>query len=152
MPFKVCLSITLWQAYVAPYKSQQRAVDALEDVAAFEFTPDGPWWSFLATGGFASSTRTTGSGDATVTSTARKTLKKRGMMYGPHTLTMAGSAVVHNIGVGVTDEQLAEHVARIYKDVKNTATEFNARGDLFTGSNIQGFLRVANVMMTHGAV
>jgi glutamate dehydrogenase (NADP+) len=46
---------------------------------------------------------------------------------------------------------LAEHVARIYKDVKRTATEFNVRGDLFAGANIQGFLRVANVMMTHGA-
>ena len=90
-------------------------------------------------------------GDATVTARARKTLKKRGIAYGPSLLTMTGSAIAHHVG-DLSDEQLAEHVSRIYKDVKSTATEFNARGDLYTGANIQGFLRVANVMMTHGAV
>lgn len=91
-------------------------------------------------------------GHSAVTPGARKCLKKRGMMYGPHTLTLTGSAIVHQIGTGATDAQLAEQVARIYKDVKHTATEFNARGDLFAGANIAGFLRVANVMLTHGAV
>ena len=74
------------------------------------------------------------------------------MMYGPSNLTLTGSAIVHSIGSGATDEDLAEHVARLYKDVKHTATEFNARGDLFVGANVMGFLLVANVMMTHGAV
>jgi glutamate dehydrogenase (NADP+) len=91
-------------------------------------------------------------GSSTVTAGARKILKKRGMMYGPHNLTLTGSAIVHSIGTGATDAKLAENVARIYQDVKNTASEFNARGDLFAGANIAGFLRVANVMMTHGAV
>ncbi len=40
----------------------------------------------------------------------------------------------------------------VYGEIKNTASEFNARGDLFAGANIAGFLRVANVMMMHGAV
>jgi glutamate dehydrogenase (NADP+) len=105
-------------------------------------------------------------GHSAVTADARRALKKRGMLYGPHNLTLTGSAIVHSTsgsaptaslqgGGGTTapdDTVLAEHVARIYQDVKRTATEFNARGDLFTGSNILGFLRVANVMMTHGAV
>ena len=91
-------------------------------------------------------------GHSAVTPLARKTLKKRGMLYGPSNMTLTGSAIVHSIGIGATDEELAENVARIYKDVKGTATEFNARGDLFTGANINGFLRVANVMLTHGAV
>jgi glutamate dehydrogenase (NADP+) len=91
-------------------------------------------------------------GHSAVTPGARKCLKKRGMMYGPHNLTLTGSAIVHSIGTGATDEMLAENVSRIYQDVKNTASEFNARGDLFAGANIAGFLRVANVMMTHGAV
>jgi glutamate dehydrogenase (NADP+) len=92
-------------------------------------------------------------GDLTVTSAARKALRKRGIMYGPSLLTLTGSAIAHQFGANViTDEILAEHVARIYSDVKSTASEFNARGDLYTGANIQGFLRVANVMMTHGAV
>jgi glutamate dehydrogenase (NADP+) len=87
-----------------------------------------------------------------VTPGGRKILKKRGLMYGPHTCTLTGSAVVHALGEGATDEELAENMKRIYKDVKDTAKEFNARGDLFAGSNIAGFLRVANVMMMHGAV
>jgi glutamate dehydrogenase (NADP+) len=91
-------------------------------------------------------------GHSAVTPEARKALKKRGMMYGPHNLTLTGSAIVHALGVNATDELLAQNIARIYQDVKLTASEFNARGDLYAGSNILGFMRVANVMMTHGAV
>lgn len=91
-------------------------------------------------------------GHSAVTASGRKAIKKRGMMYGPGNMTLTGSAIVHALGTSATDQELAEHVARIYQDVKSTATEFNARGDLFTGANILGFLRVANVMMTHGAV
>jgi glutamate dehydrogenase (NADP+) len=87
-----------------------------------------------------------------VTSAARKTLKKRGITYGPHTMTLTGPALMHNLGEKATDEDLKEEVARVYKEVKQTATEFNVRGDLYAGSNIAGFLRVANVMMAHGAV
>lgn len=91
-------------------------------------------------------------GHATVTMGGRKILKKRGLLYGPHNLTLTGSAIVHSLGPNATDAMLAENVSRIFKDVKHTATEFNARGDLFAGANILGFMRVANVMMTHGAV
>jgi glutamate dehydrogenase (NADP+) len=91
-------------------------------------------------------------GPSSVTPEARRTLKKRGMMYGPHNLTLTGSAIVHSLGVNATDELLGQNIARIYQDVKLTAGEFNVRGDLFAGSNILGFMRVANVMMTHGAV
>jgi glutamate dehydrogenase (NADP+) len=91
-------------------------------------------------------------GHSAVTPEARKALKKRGLMYGPHNLVLTGSAIVHSLGVNATDELLAENVSRIYQDVKLTAGEFNARGDLFAGANILGFMRVANVMMTHGAV
>mmetsp|Transcript_10766 Transcript_10766/g.29716 ORF Transcript_10766/g.29716 Transcript_10766/m.29716 type:complete len:508 (-) Transcript_10766:3909-5432(-) len=89
---------------------------------------------------------------ASVTDDARKLLKKRGMMYGPSNVTLTGSAVAHHLGAEMTDELLADHMGRIYKEVKSTASEFNARGDLYVGGNIQGFLRVANVMMGHGAV
>jgi glutamate dehydrogenase (NADP+) len=91
-------------------------------------------------------------GHSAVHASARKTLKKRGMMYGPSNMTLTGAAITHAIGIGATDQELADNVARIYKEVKGTATEFNARGDLFAGTNIRGFLRIANVMMTHGAV
>lgn len=91
-------------------------------------------------------------GASCVTPAARKTLRKRGLAYGPHTMTMTGPAIVHALGTDVTDEMLEKEVERIYLNVKKTAQEFNARGDLFAGANIYGFLRVANVMMTHGAV
>lgn len=91
-------------------------------------------------------------GASTVTAGARVCLRKRGILYGPHTMTMTGSAIMHSLGHKGNDELLAKEVARIYEEVKTTAQEFNARGDLFAGANISGFLRVANVMMTHGAV
>lgn len=91
-------------------------------------------------------------GNSAVTPDARKTLKKRGMLYGPHNMTLTASGIVHALGTGTTDEELKAEVARVYADVKRAATEFNARGDLYTGANILGFMRVANVMMTHGAV
>jgi len=87
-----------------------------------------------------------------VTPGGRTVMKKRGLMYAPHTCTLTGSAIVHALGEGATDDELAENMKRIYQDVKDTAREFNARGDLFAGANIAGFLRVANVMMMHGAV
>jgi glutamate dehydrogenase (NADP+) len=91
-------------------------------------------------------------GHATVTASARKILKKRGLLYGPHNVTLTGSAIVHRLGMQATDAELASECARIYQEVKSTAAEFNARGDLFVGANIQGFLRVADVMLKHGAV
>jgi glutamate dehydrogenase (NADP+) len=91
-------------------------------------------------------------GQGCVTPGARKVLKKRGLQYGPHTMTLTGPAIVHGLGRNATDEQLKEEVSRVYGEIKNTASEFNARGDLFAGANIAGFLRVANVMMMHGAV
>uniref|UniRef100_A0A7S4JNP8 Glutamate/phenylalanine/leucine/valine/L-tryptophan dehydrogenase C-terminal domain-containing protein n=1 Tax=Odontella aurita TaxID=265563 RepID=A0A7S4JNP8_9STRA len=92
-------------------------------------------------------------GHGAVTPEARKVLKKRGLMYGPDKLTLTGPSIAYALGhKNATDERLAAEVARIYKDVKITAQEFNARGDLFAGANIAGFLRVANVMLNHGAV
>lgn len=91
-------------------------------------------------------------GQACVTPKARKVLKKRGLTYGPHTMTMTGPALIHGLGADATDEKLKAECGRVYKEVKKTASEFNARGDLFAGANIAGFLRVANVMMKHGAV
>ena len=47
---------------------------------------------------------------------------------------------------------IAEATARIFNEIKSTANEFNARGDLRVGADIAGFLRVGNVMLSHGAV
>lgn len=91
-------------------------------------------------------------GHACVTATAREKLRMRGLLYGPHTMTMTGPAIVHSLGLKASDDMLAKEVARIYNEVKRNAQEFNARGDLHAGAHILGFLRVANMMMNHGAV
>jgi len=91
-------------------------------------------------------------GNAIVTSSARKVMKKRGITYGPHTMTMTGPALMHKLGENASDELFKAEVSRVYKEVKNTASEFNVRGDLYAGANIAGFLRVANVMTAHGSV
>ena len=91
-------------------------------------------------------------GYSTVTPEGRTILKKRGLAYGPHTLTMTGSVIKSVIKPNAGHDVFASEIARIYKDTKNTAQEFNARGDLYVGANISGFLRVANAMLAHGAV
>ena len=91
-------------------------------------------------------------GYSTVTLGGRKILKKRGLLYGPHTLTMNGASISNALGPNASEEMFADEVARIHRETKATAQEFNARGDLFAGANISGFLRVANAMLNHGAV
>ncbi|OEU14704.1 Aminoacid dehydrogenase-like protein [Fragilariopsis cylindrus CCMP1102] len=91
-------------------------------------------------------------GQSCVTPSARKVLKKRGLLYGPHTMTMTGPAITYSLGSGATDDDLKREVDRIYNEVKMTATEFNSHRDLYAGANIAGFLRVAKNMMLHGAV
>lgn len=91
-------------------------------------------------------------GQSCVTPSARKVLKKRGILYGPHTMTMTGPAIAYSLGNNATDDDLKKEVDRIYNEVKLTAAEFNFHRDLYAGSNIAGFLRVANNMMLHGAV
>jgi glutamate dehydrogenase (NADP+) len=73
-------------------------------------------------------------------------------MYGPHIVTLTGANIDNAHGHNLTDSILESEVKRIYNDVKSTATEFNARGDLFAGGSMVGFLRVANAMLSHGAV
>lgn len=91
-------------------------------------------------------------GHKNVTIDGRQALKSRGVIYGPHIMTLTGANIVHAHGHSLAGDTLEDEVRRIYNDVKSTATEFNARGDLFAGGTMVGFLRVANAMLTHGAV
>jgi glutamate dehydrogenase (NADP+) len=50
------------------------------------------------------------------------------------------------------DARVDAAMAELYHEIKATAKQFNARGDLLVGTNIAAFLRVANVMMVHGSV
>ena len=91
-------------------------------------------------------------GHKNVTIEARSSLKSRGVMYAPHIVTLTGANIVNAHEHNLSGETLEDEVHRIYNDVKSAATEFNARGDLFAGGSMVGFLRVANAMLTHGAV
>ena len=91
-------------------------------------------------------------GHKNVTLDARQALKSRGVMYAPHIVTLTGVNIVHAHKHALTDNILEEEVHRIYTDVKSAATEFNARGDLFAGGSMVGFLRVADAMLAHGAI
>lgn len=91
-------------------------------------------------------------GYSTVTEGGREILKKRGLMYGPYTMTMTGSAIKSVLKPNAGDEAFQMEIARIYKDAKRAAQEFNARGDLYVGAKITAFMRVADAMLAHGAV
>ncbi|KAL9179773.1 hypothetical protein ACHAXT_007743 [Thalassiosira profunda] len=91
-------------------------------------------------------------GHKNVTIEGRQALKARGVMYGPHIVTLTGANIGNAHGHDLSGDTLEEEVRRIYNDVKGAATEFNVRGDLFAGGTMVGFLRVANAMMAHGAV
>jgi len=95
-------------------------------------------------------------GHSNVTEEGRKMLKRRGMLYGPHTMTMTGATIVNGLGVSVfdkkADDMLKSCVERIHNEVYRTSQEFNTRGDLHAGSKILGFMTAADVMITQGAV
>ena len=48
--------------------------------------------------------------------------------------------------------EVDREAARVHEEAKRTANEYNVRGDLNAGTNIASFLRVANVMASHGAI
>lgn len=58
----------------------------------------------------------------------------------------------HPIAADELDERIKVLVAQIYSESKATAKEFNCRGDLHAGATIAGFLRVADILVSHGAV
>ncbi len=49
-------------------------------------------------------------------------------------------------------ERVQARMEEVYGEAAATAREFNVRGDLNAGTNIASFLKVANVMLTHGSV
>jgi len=95
-------------------------------------------------------------GFSTITAGGTKMMKKRGMLYGPHVITLTGSTIVNGLNIlrfdAHADKLLAEHISRIHDQVARTAREFNTRGDLHAGANILGFIQAADVMIKQGAV
>jgi len=87
-------------------------------------------------------------------------LRKRGIHFGPYKASLAVGTVAngHNLAerplttAAELDEALAERADLVFKKIKNTAKEFNTRGDLHAGANIAAFIKVARGMEAHGAV
>ncbi len=50
------------------------------------------------------------------------------------------------------DAAVADHMQSVHAHVSKTALEYNKRGDLAAGADIAAFLRIAGVMVDHGAV
>ncbi|CBN74525.1 Glutamate dehydrogenase 1 (NADP-dependent) [Ectocarpus siliculosus] len=97
---------------------------------------------------------------APCTKAAKAVFRKRGLLFAPHVATLAGSGIVSGLAlatnpVGAKEnihDRVEEKMKDIFADVKATATEFNARGDYGAGATISGFMKVADVMLAHGAV
>lgn len=93
------------------------------------------------------------------TNAAVAVYKKRGLLYGGHIASLAADSLCnglelsrHPIAADELDERIKVLVAQIYSESKATAKEFNCRGDLHAGATIAGFLRVADILVSHGAV
>lgn len=97
-----------------------------------------------------------------MTNAAIVAAKKKGMMLGPYRATTVGAALInghtlgtnpmHYTGGETLSNRIETSMNSIYEEIKATAKEFNARGDLHSGTNIAAFLRVANIMLSHGSV
>ena len=64
----------------------------------------------------------------------------------------AGSEPLQLVAGETLDSRVEGTMADVYDEIKNTAKEFNTRGDLNAGANIAAFLKVADVMLAHGSV
>ena len=93
-------------------------------------------------------------------SAANKVFKKRGVSFAPYKATIAVGTVASGAALAHTplptaealDKALAARADDVFILCKDTAKEFNSRGDLAAGAQIAAFLRVAEVMERHGAV
>jgi glutamate dehydrogenase (NADP+) len=97
-----------------------------------------------------------------MTNGAMVAAKKRGMLHAPYKATTVGGSIFNGMTAGseplqlhageTLDSRVEGTMADVYDEIKNTAKEFNTRGDLNAGANIAAFLRVADVMLAHGSV
>mmetsp|Transcript_41303 Transcript_41303/g.93030 ORF Transcript_41303/g.93030 Transcript_41303/m.93030 type:complete len:105 (+) Transcript_41303:400-714(+) len=99
-------------------------------------------------------------GNLPSTQEAVASFKKRGLLYGPYKASLSIGTVANGpnlshrplASTAELDAALAERGLAVLTQVKRTAKEFNAIGDLNRGTEIASFLKVAEVMMAHGAV
>ncbi len=94
---------------------------------------------------------------------AQRVFLDNGILYGPAKAANAGGVAVSGLEMSQNslrlswtfeevDERLKEIMDDIYRTCADTAIEYGAKDDLVVGSNIAGFLKVAEAMMAQGIV
>ena len=95
------------------------------------------------------------------TSEAIAAIKEAGLLYSPGKASNAGGVAVSGLEMSQNaerlswsfdevDKRLKAIMTRIYQDSKKAAEEYGVSGDLQSGANIAGFLKVAEAMLAQG--
>ncbi len=95
------------------------------------------------------------------TSEAIAAIKEAGLLYSPGKASNAGGVAVSGLEMSQNaerlswsfdevDKRLKAIMTRIYQDAKKAAEEYGVPGDLQSGANIAGFLKVAEAMLAQG--
>ncbi len=94
---------------------------------------------------------------------AQRLLLENGILYGPGKAANAGGVAVSGLEMSQNslrlcwtfeevDSRLKEIMENIYATTAKVAKDYGHKGDLIVGSNIAGFLKVAEAMMAQGIV
>ncbi len=89
--------------------------------------------------------------------------QEAGVLFGPAKASNAGGVATSALEMSQNsirlswsfeevDERLRGIMVNIYKNVRDTAEKYGMKGNFVAGANIAGFLKVAEVMKTHGLV
>ena len=92
---------------------------------------------------------------------AIKQIMGSGLLYGPakaanaggvatSALEMAQNSMRYSWHFDKVDNRLHEIMVNIYMNSANAAKEYGHPGNLVMGSNIAGFVKVADAMLSHG--
>ncbi|MPM91517.1 NADP-specific glutamate dehydrogenase [bioreactor metagenome] len=95
------------------------------------------------------------------TPAAEEVFHEKGVLYGPGKAANAGGVAVSGLEMAQNsmrlswsfqevDRQLHEIMKRIYASAAQAAEEYSMPGDLVAGSNIAGFIKVADAMLWQG--
>lgn len=94
---------------------------------------------------------------------AIKTFQDNGILFGPAKASNAGGVATSALEMSQNsmrlswtfeevDAKLKGIMVNIYRQISHAAKEYGCDGDLAAGANIAGFLKVADAMMSQGAV
>ena len=89
--------------------------------------------------------------------------QEHGILFGPAKAANAGGVATsalemsqNSMRLSWSFEEVDSHLQKImtdlYHNVANAAEEFGKAGDLVSGANIAGFLKVGTAMLAHGLV